>query len=488
MSIQRNDSLQIAAPKSIDSRYDGDGSHFTTVGEANLSIDSSFRFQGLTVGILSGGSVTEYWYRDGILDGDLVVKDNNPISFSNISDDDATAPGSITIGNGKVSGGSISLTVDVDEANGSVIIAPKGDGTIQAGGNHEAQISSNADIITKGYFDANLPSGTNPSGSDTELQFNSSGSFGSDSELTWSSNTLKSNNVRIGGGIGSFAGAELQHATQNTVYGNNLESVIQVGISSNGVLGNDKPHVSVYGESHASLPNNIYANVPTGGSHVLTRNGSSVLTVSLDGQNKVDFHNSIVDNVDIVRSDNSRSLTIGPQESSTLMHFQNIPIVSPEAQDYLYYGDFSNSERLAKARVDTVLALATKASNPTFNNVLEGADTTTRIKDINVGTSGATRYFWVNGTAEFIASDASTMTMHIKSNTSAISSFVDGTNEITSVVRGEGASTRAIKTISGVVEAAAGIEYLAIAVTGGGSGVGDVAIFAMELQNHDNAA
>lgn len=69
MAITLNDNILTDAPKPSDSRF---GSYTTTV-EANTATAGK-RYQGLTVGILTGGSVVEYWYKDGIADGDLVEK------------------------------------------------------------------------------------------------------------------------------------------------------------------------------------------------------------------------------------------------------------------------------------------------------------------------------------------------------------------------------------------------------------------------------
>lgn len=70
MAILLNDNLDIAAPKAADNRF---GPH-VSVAAANTAIPSIKRFVGLTVGIISGSTVVEYWYRAGITDGDLVVK------------------------------------------------------------------------------------------------------------------------------------------------------------------------------------------------------------------------------------------------------------------------------------------------------------------------------------------------------------------------------------------------------------------------------
>ena len=70
MAIILNDNLSIQAPKAADSRY---GPHADTA-TAIAAVISANRYQGLVVGITSGSSVVEYWWRDGTADGNLIIK------------------------------------------------------------------------------------------------------------------------------------------------------------------------------------------------------------------------------------------------------------------------------------------------------------------------------------------------------------------------------------------------------------------------------
>ena len=47
---------------------------WTSTTDAVLGVPITFREQGKTVGIIEGGTVTEYWWRDGINDSDLIPK------------------------------------------------------------------------------------------------------------------------------------------------------------------------------------------------------------------------------------------------------------------------------------------------------------------------------------------------------------------------------------------------------------------------------
>ena len=83
MAIIINDNLTTFSPKSLDSRY----GPWTSTTQANISVVSSFRYIGLTVGILTGTTtyeggryvtvldgVSEYWYYTGVTDADLILK------------------------------------------------------------------------------------------------------------------------------------------------------------------------------------------------------------------------------------------------------------------------------------------------------------------------------------------------------------------------------------------------------------------------------
>lgn len=91
MSTSQNDSFQIKAPKSIDSRYlKNETIPWTSTAEVNAAINAAYRYQGLTVLI----GATEYWYIGGIADVNLVPKSlsNNSLSLSLTADGFYTFP------------------------------------------------------------------------------------------------------------------------------------------------------------------------------------------------------------------------------------------------------------------------------------------------------------------------------------------------------------------------------------------------------------
>jgi len=70
MAINLNDNINSLSPKILDSRY----GPWDSVSGANTNVLTLQRSKGLTVGILSGAGIVEYWYVSGITDNDLVLK------------------------------------------------------------------------------------------------------------------------------------------------------------------------------------------------------------------------------------------------------------------------------------------------------------------------------------------------------------------------------------------------------------------------------
>lgn len=81
MAIIVNDNIQNNSPKSLDAKYTkfvgGLSTPYSSVEEANTIIIPQYRSIGLTVLINIDGVNTEYWYKDGINNIDLVVKDQS---------------------------------------------------------------------------------------------------------------------------------------------------------------------------------------------------------------------------------------------------------------------------------------------------------------------------------------------------------------------------------------------------------------------------
>lgn len=67
MPIDFNDNLQIRAPKPIDDRY----GPWETIEEGLINVPYSYRHVKLTLNIAG----VEYWFKDGLEDGDLIIKE-----------------------------------------------------------------------------------------------------------------------------------------------------------------------------------------------------------------------------------------------------------------------------------------------------------------------------------------------------------------------------------------------------------------------------
>ena len=76
MAIILNDNIKINAGKPIDAKYLSTGNTaYASIGITNATIPISERYTGLTVNVLG----TEYWYKNGVTNTDLIEKKYNPI-------------------------------------------------------------------------------------------------------------------------------------------------------------------------------------------------------------------------------------------------------------------------------------------------------------------------------------------------------------------------------------------------------------------------
>jgi len=72
---QTNDNFQLNAPKALDAKYlTISNAPYTDVAAANAAIVSAYRSLGLSVLIGDGTNNSEYWYKDGLEDENLVQK------------------------------------------------------------------------------------------------------------------------------------------------------------------------------------------------------------------------------------------------------------------------------------------------------------------------------------------------------------------------------------------------------------------------------
>ena len=74
MSINIQDGLFVSGPKPVEDKYLNNGAVWADTAEVLSTLPVQARYQGLTVLITATPEPIEYWFRDGITDGDLVVK------------------------------------------------------------------------------------------------------------------------------------------------------------------------------------------------------------------------------------------------------------------------------------------------------------------------------------------------------------------------------------------------------------------------------
>jgi len=108
MAINLSDNININAPKIADKRY----GPWSSVNDANTNVPSPQRAQGLTVGILSGSGIVEYWYYSGITDTDLVFKTGGGTGESGTSGTSGTSGIDGTSGTSGIDGTSGTSGID----------------------------------------------------------------------------------------------------------------------------------------------------------------------------------------------------------------------------------------------------------------------------------------------------------------------------------------------------------------------------------------
>jgi hypothetical protein len=106
MSIKYNDNILIQANKPIDGKYLNVSASWGSVLQVNTAIPQHFRHQGLTVNIMG----VEYWYRDGVSDLDLIIKNNGSGSVNvnnglTINNNQIVSLGGVLTGNTYFNGG-----------------------------------------------------------------------------------------------------------------------------------------------------------------------------------------------------------------------------------------------------------------------------------------------------------------------------------------------------------------------------------------------
>ncbi len=115
MAIEIVDNFNVNVAKNADSRYGPYG----TIAAANTAIDPIFRYKGLTVLITGSGESIEYWYKEGILNSNLVAKNVYEIvAGTNITIDPVgIGTGSVTINSTGAGGSGLAVSATASFTN-----------------------------------------------------------------------------------------------------------------------------------------------------------------------------------------------------------------------------------------------------------------------------------------------------------------------------------------------------------------------------------
>ena len=149
---------------------------------------------------------------------------------------------------------------------------------------------ANSDAVTKYYVDSHLSAVTfSPSGSNTQIQFNNSGNFGSSNKLTFDSSSnlftvlgnISASNANLGNAVsanyfigsgnnlsniqgGNVSGAVSYATTANSVAGANVSGQVANALIAGTVYTNSQPNITSVGTlSNLTVSGNISANKAT---------------------------------------------------------------------------------------------------------------------------------------------------------------------------------------------------------------------------------
>lgn len=151
MAVIFNSNINVLAPYNLDAKYGvWSGANLATAkANALAGVPSIYRAIGMTVGLYFGGTTTEYWFQNGIADGDLVQKTSGGTTVSGGNLISVSSGGQVNFSGGANTGGNIivqntsgnnfsfrsndgvnaGLTVLGDSINSKAIIALDGTGT-----------------------------------------------------------------------------------------------------------------------------------------------------------------------------------------------------------------------------------------------------------------------------------------------------------------------------------------------------------------------
>lgn len=269
MAIEINDGFLNNSPKPLDSKYarfsSGVTSAYTSVADANGAILSAYRSLGLTVLVLKNGVPTEYQYKLGILDSNLVEKNvagiNDYNSLTNLPDLSLYVPKTT-----RINGFPLSTDVTLSKADfGLSLVDNTPDSQKPVSAPQLAALNGKQSTSQKG-----LPNGYAPLGANNLIPSSFLPSF--------IDNILEFNNYAAFPGTGAAGTIYLDKSTgvqyrwSGTQYTSITSGAVQTvnGFTGNVTLSFQSPiTVTTTGSGPATFSGNIL-NIPTSGSSVPT--------------------------------------------------------------------------------------------------------------------------------------------------------------------------------------------------------------------------
>jgi hypothetical protein len=150
MSIKLNDNIRVQAPKPLDEKY----GTYDTPALALAAIDESYeRYLGLTVGVVTGGVVEDYWFKSGIADVNLVLKSDSINYWIRSGNNLSYSAGTVTVGGGLIVS-DISEGLAYVDSGGQLQDLTLGSGLIYSGGQLSLDSEILSQLVRKGLWDA----------------------------------------------------------------------------------------------------------------------------------------------------------------------------------------------------------------------------------------------------------------------------------------------------------------------------------------------
>jgi hypothetical protein len=199
-------------PGNIDGRL----GPYSSSAHATGSIESIYRYTGMTVFVSSSTEAAEYWFRDGTSNSDLILKTSSGSSSLGSSNFTASFNSESTWEIHHGLDYQYVLVQVYDNSNNQII--PE---EITLTNNNTASVTFGSSVTGTAVVSVggSTLNATLPAGSNTQIQYNNGGAFGASSNLTFDGSTNLYTLKSISGGRTSFS---------NSSSYNNFSQVLQI--------------------------------------------------------------------------------------------------------------------------------------------------------------------------------------------------------------------------------------------------------------------